>query len=102
MGRPDVDAMLAELPAPLLLEWMAYARLEPWDEYRADLRSGQIVAAIANLFRAKGKPARKASEFAIVQPVGQKSRGKVSDPALIEAMFKGMAKAGVGQWQSAT
>jgi len=49
-----VDEMLAELPAELFQEWLAYFRIDPWDEYRGDLRSG-IVASIADAQRVNAR-----------------------------------------------
>ena len=42
--------MVAGLTWADLLEWQEYARLEPFDEERADARSAQIVQALYNLF----------------------------------------------------
>ena len=36
-------------------EWMAYYRIDPWGEERADLRSGTICAVLANINSARGK-----------------------------------------------
>jgi hypothetical protein len=38
-------------------EWRVYADLEPFDEERADARAGQVVQAILNVNRGKGRPA---------------------------------------------
>jgi len=35
-------------------EWFEFYKLEPFGEWRADLRSAQIVAKIHNLFRGDG------------------------------------------------
>jgi len=46
--------MLAQMPARLLAEWMAFYQvenLEPWGEERADLRSGIVASVIANVNR---------------------------------------------------
>jgi hypothetical protein len=34
-------------------EWLVYEQLEPWDEWRADLRSATICATMANVWRGK-------------------------------------------------
>jgi len=44
-------------------EAMAYAKLEPWHEERADLRAGIIASVIANANRSSGSKAFKASDF---------------------------------------
>lgn len=40
--------MLAGMSGEDLLEWQAYAALEPFGEERADLRAGIIAATVAN------------------------------------------------------
>lgn len=62
MGRVDVDAMLAEMSAPQLLQWMQVYRTDPWGEERADLRNASLMALLYNLLRRKG-PARKVRDF---------------------------------------
>lgn len=47
--------MLAEMSSAQLAEWMAYEKLEPWGESRADLRAGIIASTFANIFRNKEK-----------------------------------------------
>lgn len=42
---------------------MAYARLEPFGEERADLRAGIVAATIANVFRGEGSPEYKPHQF---------------------------------------
>lgn len=55
--------MLARIPSRLLSEWMAFARLEPFGEGRADLRTGIVAATVANVHRAHGERALKAEDF---------------------------------------
>ena len=43
--------MLATITWTQLQEWMAFAQLEPFDEERADWRSAQVAAMIANANR---------------------------------------------------
>lgn len=47
--------MLRDMTGPQLLEWRAYADLEPFDEERADLRAAQICAVLAEVNRDKKK-----------------------------------------------
>lgn len=49
MGRLDVDNMLEEMDAGMLVEWMGYSWLEPWGEERADLRAGVICTHVERL-----------------------------------------------------
>lgn len=46
-----VDELLTRVGSRELTEWMAYARLEPFGEPRADLRMGITAALIANCHR---------------------------------------------------
>lgn len=45
--------MLGEISSRQFSEWMAYARLEPFGEERADLRAGIVASVIANVNRGK-------------------------------------------------
>lgn len=47
----------------MLWEWIAYSRIEPFDEERADLRAGIVASVIANTNRKKGSPPFKAKDF---------------------------------------
>lgn len=55
--------MLGEISSRQFAEWMAYSRLEPWDEERADLRSGIVAATIANANRGKSGKAFTPQQF---------------------------------------
>lgn len=55
--------MLSEMDSRQYAEWMAYARLEPFGEDRADLRMGIIASTIANTSRGKGQKAYKPQDF---------------------------------------
>lgn len=49
--------MLRKMPSSQFIDWEVFAELEPFDEERADLRTGSVVAAIVNVHRnAKRKP----------------------------------------------
>jgi hypothetical protein len=43
--------MLNEITLSQLIEWQHYARLEPFDETRADIRAAQITQILANINR---------------------------------------------------
>lgn len=49
LGRVNVNQMLRSITAKQFAEWEAYARLEPFDEMRNDLRMAQIVAMVFNM-----------------------------------------------------
>lgn len=55
--------MLNSIPSRLLSEWMAFARLEPFGEERADLRAGIIAATVANVNRGKKDKPLRAQDF---------------------------------------
>jgi hypothetical protein len=64
LGKANPDAMLAQLPHRVFVEWIEYTKLEPFGEERADLRAGIIASTIANcLARKKGQPAFKVKDF---------------------------------------
>lgn len=44
---------MEQIPARLLTEWMAYDRVEPFGEWRADLRVAMLAALYANAHRGK-------------------------------------------------
>ncbi len=49
--------MLAEITPQQLGEWLAYYRIDPWGEVRADLRHGIATAVMANIHRdGKSRP----------------------------------------------
>jgi hypothetical protein len=49
LGYANPDAMLAEMKPRHLAEWLAFYRIEPWGETRADIRAAlqtmQLVSA---------------------------------------------------------
>ena len=47
LGYINVDRMLTEIDSRQLSEWIAFARLEPFDESRADIRSAIIAQTVA-------------------------------------------------------
>lgn len=53
LGYADVDAMLAGMTGRQVAEWRAYYQIEPFGEYRADLRSAIIASTFANCFSRK-------------------------------------------------
>lgn len=78
--------MLRQLTRRQLLEWRAYADLEPWDEQRADMRSAQIVAAIIN----KGRRGRLVTLKDCLLPFGRpgRARAKAKTPEQAREDFK--------------
>jgi len=46
-----------------MAEWIAYDRIDPWSEARADLRAGIIASVIANVNRGKKTKAFRPLDF---------------------------------------
>lgn len=55
LGFPDVDVLLDSISTRKLYEWAAFYKLEPFGEFRADLRAALIACTIANVSRDKKK-----------------------------------------------
>jgi len=55
--------MLGEISSRQFAEWMAYARIEPFGEERADLRAGIVASTIANTNRGRGQKPYKPQQF---------------------------------------
>ena len=63
LGYPHPDILLEQITSRQLGEWIAYYRIDPWGEERADLRSGIVSSTMANINRKKGAKAFKPSDF---------------------------------------
>jgi hypothetical protein len=49
LGRVNVEAMLRSFTAKQLMWWEVYARMEPFNELRADHRAAMIAAMVFNM-----------------------------------------------------
>ncbi len=58
-----VGEMLSRMSSREFAEWMAYYRLEPFGDERADLRAGTIAAPLLNMWAAKGSAKAKPSDW---------------------------------------
>ena len=58
-----VRQLLANLDSAELTEWIAFDRMEPIGEFRADLRAGIVASAVANYGGRDIREARKPSDF---------------------------------------
>ena len=64
LGYANPDAMLAEMPLSVLDEWLEYMRLEPFSEYRNDVRVALPVMQLAKaLWQGKRRPNFKLKQF---------------------------------------
>ena len=66
------------------LEWCAYYSLEPWGEYRADLRSARVCQVIAAVNMKKNATLRTLDAFAVYpDPLAPRKRKTVSEAQAI-------------------
>ena len=54
---------MAEITWEEFIGWLAYYRLEPWDEDRADWRMAQLCTLVANALRGKSGRRAKVKDF---------------------------------------
>jgi hypothetical protein len=59
-----VRELLARVDSHELTEWMAFHNLDPWGEYRADLRAGIVASTVANVNTVRGRKF-KPSDFMV-------------------------------------
>lgn len=60
-----MEELLARISSRELTEWMAYDRLEPFGEWRADVRSALVAMVMANAWRGKDQKAFTVDDFLI-------------------------------------
>lgn len=63
LGYANVDVMLAEMPAQMFSEWLAYYQIEPFGILAYDALSAQGKAIYVNSNRRKGKLPKKIKDF---------------------------------------
>ena len=86
--------MLREISHPQFLEWQAYYRIEPWGEWRADMRMAQMLSLYANAHRDGNKhpkpftPADFMPDFAGDHPKTKPHQGKQLREALGHRVVK--------------
>ena len=68
--------------------WQAYYEVEPWGDYRADLRQGITSAIIANLFLKKGKRKLEPKDF-LLRPREERMQSAENLLKVMSAMFPG-------------
>jgi hypothetical protein len=62
------------MSAKQFMEWKIYSQLEPFDEFRADLRTAHIVQALYNIYRDQKKHPSAYSILDIVLPSEDENR----------------------------
>ena len=76
MGEVNVEEMLAKISYRQFLRWMAFNRLSPFGDERADLRSAIVACTVANARpRKRGSRSFKPADF---MPFRKKRSGKDS------------------------
>jgi hypothetical protein len=76
--------MLEEMSSSEVADWMAYERLEPWGEERADLRTGILASLVANVTRGKDQKAFGPADFMPdFEPKEEREGGKAGQQDLI-------------------
>lgn len=81
-------------------EWMAFDRVEPFGDWRADWRLAQLTAPVANALRGKGAPRFSSTDFIWKAPGPKKPmdwRAMRSVFAGIAALFQAKSSAGKGK-----
>jgi hypothetical protein len=63
-GTWDVDGLMRSMPSDVFAEWLAFFRVSPWGEYRADLRAGIIASTVATM-NSTGRHTYKPSDFMV-------------------------------------
>ena len=58
-----VRELLVRISSKELAEWMAFYKLEPFGEERADIRAAIVACTMANLWRGKSQPAHRLEDF---------------------------------------
>jgi hypothetical protein len=78
------------MPAWLLSEWLAYAELEPFGEFRDDVRAAIIASTVANMLRGRKQKAFSISDFMLKfdEPKKQQKDWRVMK-AQMRAFFDG-------------
>ncbi len=85
--------MQGEITSREFAEWLAYYRLEPFGEERADLRSARLMALLAQI-NGDGRMEYSAADFMPDFESDRKSEVDVADKARV--IFGGMMRKGSG------
>jgi hypothetical protein len=56
LGYPHPDILLAQLSSSQISEWMAYASIEPFGEFREEIRHGRIMHLLDMAHFKRDKP----------------------------------------------
>ena len=67
------------------MEWLAFYRIEPWGEFRADLRSGIAACGVASMWASSSGPRLRPKDF---MPMFQEEPRTYLDEATLEASLR--------------
>ncbi len=81
-------------------QWCAYYQIEPWGEYRADLRTGILAATVSNIFSAYAGTEQQAQPIDFMPYVDQRAdntepnkTGQALEPELTDEQLAAWADA---------
>jgi len=90
-----VAGMLSQMSGAEFEEWRAYYRIEPFGEYRADLRSGMLASPLMNLILAHGGVSKKTKVKDWILDFSEEPKpAPPQDLSTMKAVFKALADAG--------
>jgi len=81
--------MLGRMSSTELTYWKAWWRIEPWGEYRADLRAGSVAAPLLNIQLARNADKYKASDWLM-----EFEKPKPQTPDEMKSALRSLAAAG--------
>lgn len=93
LGYSGREALYEALTAKELLEWEILYGIDPWGEYRADLRNGLLCSLTDACHRSKGSPGKPLEYMPIVQQLTERpQQTEESMKATIETAFAAWGK----------
>jgi hypothetical protein len=75
-----VRELLASIDSAELTEWLAYDRIEPFGEERADLRTGMVCSTVANHSFAPPRDPRKPADYMLFAQRADAAPIALADP----------------------
>lgn len=84
-----VRELLSKIGSDELAEWAAFYQIEPFGDYRADVRSGIIASTFANANRSSKTQPFKIEDF---MPYLDKKKDKISDIEQLKSWLKSVGK----------
>lgn len=85
-----VRQLLASMSSPELAEWMAYERVEPFGQWRADYRQAITSMLIANANRGKKDKAYEVGDFMVMPE--DRPKKKIMDWRKMKQVFQAICK----------